>query len=247
MATETDTSPSGWNTETLKQLFSSMHTDLRAEQETRFGERERLNAERFAAVQLRVVEQIAALRTEILAGIASVEIRLTAMDRATVILAENVNRVPTLLDREVGRIITLTDEKFHGVQRQFNERDVRTEANSKAAETAVNAALSAQKEAVAQQNAAYAAAGAKSEAATTKQIDSIVALLGSQSAGLNDKITSINARLDRDAGAHSGSTATLGTFITIVAIGIALLGVGVNFINSRNPVVITEPAGAVVK
>ena len=234
MATETDTSDSGWSPETLKQLFSTMHNDLAVTFDKRMAERELLNAERIAHLETLLNEKVRAADAAMIAGAETIDQRINGIDKASVILADNVNRVPTLLDREMARMIALSDEKFNGVQRQFSERDVRSDADRRAAETAVNAALSAQKEAVAQQNAAYAASGAKSEAATTKQIDGIVALLGSQSTGLNDKITDLNRRMDRGDGLSSGSKNNATQTIAIIAVIASVIGVGTALFNASN-------------
>lgn len=160
---------------------------------------------------------------------AVMEARLNAMDRAAEVLSENVNRVPTLLDRQIAQIKELHGEKFQslekqldnvkesmerqlgsltaGIALQFEERDVRSKASETSASTAVSAALQAQKEAAAAQNDANAAAITKSEASTVKQIDGIVALLASNTKAIDEKITSINGRLDRGEGAGAGAQA----------------------------------------
>lgn len=68
-------------------------------------------------------------------------------------------------------------EKLNRIQTQFRERDVRTERSSKDSEVAVDAALQAAKEAVGEQNKSSALAIAKSEAATTKEIDQLGGLI----------------------------------------------------------------------
>jgi hypothetical protein len=123
------------------------------------------------------------------------------MDKATTLLNDNMTRVPTEIDQCMLHLKELYDERFvsvratcdgvvdgfehklvsiaESIQKQFEERDVRSRASESAANTAVNAALQAQKEAASAQNEAYAAAIAKSEVATVKQIDGILALLAS--------------------------------------------------------------------
>src|ERR1700676_4764129 len=129
-----------------------------------------------------------------------IETRLDAMDKAAQVLSENVNRVPTLLDRQIAQIKELFDQKFAGIQLQFDERDVRQKPAESAAVTAVNAALQAQKEAASAQNDANAAAITKSEAATVKQIDGILALLASNTKATDEKIGVLSSRLDRGDG-----------------------------------------------
>jgi hypothetical protein len=106
--------------------------------------------------------------------------RQTAKDEADKVLAENVNRFPTLLDREASRLEKLFEERlksisaaFDGVQRQFDERDVRAQHDKQASETAISTAFQAAKEAVATQNDYTKSSMAKSEASFTKEIDNI--------------------------------------------------------------------------
>src|ERR1700738_2861976 len=118
-------------------------------------------------------------------------VRLEAMDKAIQVAHDDLVRVPTDVQKAVGSLKDvlqetfkihdekfqstqqLAAEKFAGIQKQFDERDVRTEQSATATKIAVDAALQAQKEAAGAQNESNAAAIAKSEAATTKQIDGI--------------------------------------------------------------------------
>lgn len=129
--------------------------------------------------------------------------RLDAMDKAMELFNANITRVPTDTDKQISHLKELHDEKFEGVEKQFKERDVRTEQSAIATKIAVDAALQAQKEAASAQNDSNAAAIAKSEAATTKQIDGIVALIASNNKGLDEKIADIKGRLDRGEGKTS--------------------------------------------
>jgi len=104
---------------------------------------------------------------------------------------------PGMTSEKIGHLRALHEERFNSVQKQFDERDVRAKAAEDAAKVAVNAALQAQKEAAGAQNDSNAAAITKSEAATIKQIDGILALLASNTKAIDDKISVINGRLDR--------------------------------------------------
>jgi NADH dehydrogenase/NADH:ubiquinone oxidoreductase subunit G len=137
-----------------------------------------------------------------------IEARLNAMDIATRLQADHVNRVPSDIDKQIKHLTDLFGERMEGfraelrslgkgIQLQFDERDIRSRAAEDAAKVAVNAALQAQKEAAAAQNESNAAAITKSEGATVKQIDGILALLGSNTLAINDKIAGIISRLDR--------------------------------------------------
>ena len=152
---------------------------------------------------------------------AVLEARLDGMDRAMVLFSDNLTRVPTDTDKQVGHLKELHDEKFVSIQKQFNERDVRTEQATIATKIAVDAALQAQKEAAGAQNESNAAAIAKSETATTKQIDGIVALLGSNNKATDEKISDLKSRLDRGDGGWTAIMAGLSIALALAAIVVA--------------------------
>lgn len=97
--------------------------------------------------------------------------------------------------RPVGEVYTEFTEKFKSVQVQFQERDIRIEQASRDSKIAIEAALQAAKEAVAEQNKSSAMAIAKSEAATTKQMDAIGMMIQSTTKSLDDKISDLKDRL----------------------------------------------------
>lgn len=157
--------------------------------------------------------------------------RIEAVEESGRYRHEDLRRVPTETDKQVSHIRELFLEKFTSVQKQFDERDIR-KASEDAAKVAVNAALQAQKEAAAAQNDSNAAAITKSEGATIKQIDGILALLGSNTIGTNDKIAAINARLDRGDGISKGGhdTRTEGRLATggmVAIISVAIMAISV--------------------
>jgi hypothetical protein len=121
-----------------------------------------------------------------------------------------------------------------GIQKQFDERDVRSKAGDLASQVAVGAALQAQKEAAGAQNESNSAAITKSESATVKQIDGILALLNSNASALNDKIAVINGRLDRGEGKQTGSASTIAMIIAGVAVMASVVGVAVTLSNGRS-------------
>ena len=156
----------------------------------------------------------------------TIETRLDGMDKATELLNQNYQRVPTDTDKQISHLKGLHGEKFVGIQLQFHERDVRSAAAEDAAKVAVNAALQAQKEAAAAQNASNAMAIAKSETATLKQIDGILALLASNNTALNEKVAVINNRLDLKDGKETGHTASSNTTVAIAMAAVAIIGLG---------------------
>ena len=183
------------------------------------------------------------------------EIRINAIEKAADVFSEGLNRVPTVLDREIAKVFSLTAEKFAsqqvqftGVQLQFSERDVRSKASETAAQTGLTTALAAQKEQAAAYNDANAAAVTKSEAATVKQIDSILALLASNTKAIDEKIASINARLDRGEGGQASTRSNQATNIAIGALVVTVIVGGFSIVNgfSRNSQSAPQPAAVAV-
>jgi hypothetical protein len=196
-----------------------------------------------------------------------IEARLNGMDVATRLLADNVNRVPNDIDKHVVHLTDLFGERMEGlkaelislgrgIQLQFDERDIRSRAAEDAAKIAVNAALQAQKEAAGAQNDSNAAAITKSEGATVKQIDGILALLASNTEAINDKITAITSRLDRGEAIMSANSmsrqdrrldggnnvAILGVGFLVITVVVGLIGfVAVRSGAASAPVVIQAP------
>jgi hypothetical protein len=150
--------------------------------------------------------------------------RIDGMDKAIKLFNQNITRVPTDVDKQISHLkelhndrftsfnnalkdnMSLHDEKFRSIQVQFNERDVRTEQTSRDSKVAVDAALQAAKEAVAEQNRSSALAIAKSETSTVKQIDQQGMLLQTATGALNDKIDDIKNRLTTIEGRTVGIT-----------------------------------------
>ena len=91
----------------------------------------------------------------------------------------------------------LSDEKFIGIQKQFIERDTRVEQSARDTKVAVDAALQAAEKAVGKQNESFALSIAKSEAATTKQIDQQANTLQAAANGLDSKISDLKDRVGR--------------------------------------------------
>jgi hypothetical protein len=133
--------------------------------------------------------------------------RLDGMDTATAVLSETVNRTPTVIQTEIAHVRELADERFTGIDKQFAERDVRTEQAAKASKEALDAALLAAKELVSQQNEANAAAADKAEQSTIKQIDQIGIRIDTMQKALDDRLTELKERIDRGEGSGSGARA----------------------------------------
>ena len=92
--------------------------------------------------------------------------RLSGIDEATRLRLVAVETVPSQIDEKVGHLADLTTERFNAAERLRVEQ-------KKDTKDAVDAALSAAKEAVKEQTTASERSIAKSEGATSKQLDQI--------------------------------------------------------------------------
>ena len=170
------------------------------------------------------------------------EARLDGYDRATKLLEGNVNRVPTLLDREIAQTTALSAEKFAGIDQRFKDLGARTDQDKAASTTAVNAALSAQKEAAAAQEVSNETAINKSEAGFTKEIDGLKTLMGTNKDSTNIQINDLIARLNRSetatATTHDVRTddrLNTGSIVGLVGGAVGILSLLLAFFNSRRP------------
>lgn len=119
-------------------------------------------------------------------------------------LFREIDRLREFVLSEVAQRGGLTDEKIIGVkdtftfiEQRFSDLEARTAEQKSDTKDAVTAALQAAKEAVGQQTEASERSIAKSEAATTKQIDSVTALLLTSNAATSDTISDLKSRMDR--------------------------------------------------
>lgn len=147
---------------------------------------------------------------------AVLEQRLDGIDVATKLLNDTVTRVPTETQREVAHLNGLMEERLRSVETQFQERDTRSERESRDNKIAVDAAFAAQKEIAAKQAESDAKALEKSEKSTEKRIDA----LGEKIDDLKDRLIAI----------ESGRTATSsGVQLLIGVLGVLLLALSVAF------------------
>lgn len=130
--------------------------------------------------------------------------RLAGIDRATVVLNETVNRTPTEIQREIEHVRELTTEKFASVDKQFAERDIRQERESRDNKIAVDAAIVAQKEAAAAQDRANQKAIDKSELATTETMKAFADLFRSTTDGIKERLTALELSIGEITSAATG-------------------------------------------
>lgn len=160
-----------------------------------------------------------------------IETRLDGMDLAIRLLQDTADKFPARIEEKIvalsqvveGKLETLV-EKFESVQKQFNERDVRTEQAAGAVKIAVDAALQAQKEAASEQSKSNAAATTKSEASTTKLIDAQAALIATMTKAFDDKIADVKDRITRVEGGGEGKGQAIGYLFAGLGALIGLAG-----------------------
>jgi len=128
--------------------------------------------------------EIAASREIIEANIGKIETRLTAMDTATELNKRATDQIPRLIDDKVCQLRKLCDEKFDSISIQFKERDTRADKIAELGQKALEAALSAAKEAV-----------GKTEIAFTKQIDATAEQIQAEKRATDGKFEDVKARL----------------------------------------------------
>lgn len=126
--------------------------------------------------------------------------RLDGMDKALQLLQATNDQAPVAIDNKVKNLQALHNEKFDFIDQQiamrFAELDKRIAQTSESSTTAINAAFQAAKEAVNQQNIAFAQATSKAELAQGKQMDQLGTLMTTTTASLNEKIDASTARAE---------------------------------------------------
>lgn len=160
-----------------------------------------------------LVREISALRQTLEAVIdGKVEVittRLGGMDEAIRLVRDGADRLPTQMDTKVAQLRALHDERFNGVQLQFHERDTRVKDAAEASDAALKAALAAAKEQAGDQVKSLKESIDKSEAATTKQIDTQGTSINTATAGLDRQIGDLKERLTRIEAGVLGRTAAV--------------------------------------
>ena len=131
-----------------------------------------------------------------LGQVAVLKQRLDGMDEAAKVLSSTINRVPTEVQREVGHLREIILEKFASVESQFVTVESQRLEQKSDAKTGLDAALSAQKEAAAEQNKSGTLAITKSENGTVENIKKLEDLFTTKTEALSDKIDDTRARTE---------------------------------------------------
>jgi hypothetical protein len=172
-----------------------------------------------------LLRQVAAERDYVDGQIGVLRERLSGIDKATELLNETVNRVPTDVQVAIGNLQALTDEKFESIQKQFVERDTRSERESKDNKTAVDAAFAAADKAADERNKSNTLAISKSETATTETINKLAELFKTTTDALGDKIDDLKERVGRIEATRLGAVENRHEMSTGVTLALTLAGV----------------------
>jgi hypothetical protein len=163
--------------------------------------------------------------------------------------------LPSSLNKDISHVrefllekFNTVDEQFRSVQTQFTERDRGVDQAATDSKVRVDAALSAQKEAVGEQNKSNALAIGKTETGFTKSIDQMSMVLSTNNAALDSKIVDIKARLDKLEGSVNGRTqimqeshATTFNAANIIGMIVGLFGLVIAAITIMQHIVVHQP------
>ena len=104
----------------------------------------------------------------------------------------------------------VVEEKFAGVDKQFAERDVRSERETTASQLAVNAAFAAQKESATKQDESNQKAIDKSENRMDEKVDKMAELSQTEIRSLTAQIIDLKGRVIQVEGSLSSAAIALG-------------------------------------
>lgn len=159
--------------------------------------------------------------------------RLAGVEKGIDVAHDDLVRFPTEVQKAISGLQALTDNKIFyeskivdikikHIEAHFNWiEQVRIEQKRDTA-TAVDAALKAAKEAVTEQNTSNALAVNKSEAATSKQIDQLAALVATMGKNINDKIADVKDRVITREGTGIGMNKLWGWLVAGILMAIAI-------------------------
>jgi hypothetical protein len=159
------------------------------------------------------------------------EQRVSGIEKAVEVAHDNLVRVPTETDKSIQHLREVfeersltTNEKFSGVQVQFKERDTRVEQTARASKEALDAALQAAKEAVGKQNDSFVTSIAKSEGATTRQIEQLGVQITTMTGANSAKVDDLKERIQNLESVSRASVAVADTRVQSTQSSISVMG-----------------------
>jgi hypothetical protein len=153
----------------------------------------------------------------------AVSAALQATVQAIEVQRREVSLLPERIEKEVGHLRGMQEQRHEAVQRQIAERDEQIAIAAAAQRSAMDSAFNALKEQTVIQANAAAAAVTKSEAAFTKQLDNMLALLNNSQLSINEKVAAVNSRLDRNEGKDTGQGKNQATMLAVAAVLVSIV------------------------
>jgi hypothetical protein len=135
-----------------------------------------------------------------------------------------------IFDNKLAAAVLVTDERFKSIDQQLTSVERQRVEQKADVKAAVDAALQAQKEAVREQTTASEAAIAKSEAATSKQLDQLQLTFTTALAGVTTGLNDLKERIATTEAKGVGATEQRYEQRSISAGVIAAVGIGVTVI-----------------
>lgn len=160
--------------------------------------------------QAALVREISALR-DVLSE------QIESLDQRLVRLRLEVDEVPSQIDERTSHIRSLFGEKFRTVSVKFREREARDKEQKRASDRALEAALKAAQDIVAEQNRSSAQSVAKSEANMNKQIEQLTTLMNTGMGALRDIVDDLKSRVGLIEGRSSGMSSGWGYIVGAIA------------------------------
>jgi hypothetical protein len=185
-----------------------------------------------------------------------IDTRLRAMDQAIEVRKNEVDRVKHESDGQVAALkdtiqalivekfntinerFSTMDEKFEGIQTQFVERDERVKDSAIARDTAVAAALQAQKEAAFESKQSFEKGIDKSEKASGERVGQLQVFVEQGLRSLSDKIDDLKSRMDRGEGMGAGHSGAVAEHHTQVIDSRTLLFAVIGFILTATGIIV---------
>jgi septal ring factor EnvC (AmiA/AmiB activator) len=159
-----------------------------------------------------------------------IQTRFEGMDRALKLLQDIADKFPDRIDEKIDSLKEIHDGQFEAIRVQFHERDVRSDKQAESSKLAVDAALQAAKEAVAEQARSAALATLKSETSQVKAIEQQGELIQTTTGALRDQIDDLKGRVTRieaiaigQAGQKVEQQSNSGLTIAVISVGVTIL------------------------
>jgi hypothetical protein len=146
-------------------------------------------------------------------------------------LVREIGSLQILLETRIEALEDVEDQKFFKVEQQFELVERQRVEQKKDTKDAVDAALTAQKEAVREQTAASERAIAKSEAATSKQLDQLSVTFTTEAASLRRELGEMKERLTGIEQQKIGAKDTSAGIYSMIGVAGILLGILIVVVN----------------